>query len=73
LARAVECSLPGEVARLTARTEGESVVIRLVAPIASGNRDEMLRLSVPGALVNPRDLSDPGMLWEVRQPMEPSP
>lgn len=68
LTRAVECSMPGQVARLTARTEGESLVIRLVAPIAKGNRDEMLHLAVPGIAVDPLDTAEPGMLWEVRQP-----
>ena len=70
LMRAVECSLPGEVARLTARTEGESLVIRLVAPIARGSRDEMLQPGSAGGHGGPLDPDDPGMLWEVRQPLD---
>ena len=66
LSRAVECSVPGGVARLSARPEGESFVIRLLTPITRGKRDEMVHLPVPGAVLDP---DDPDMLWEIREPM----
>ncbi len=66
---AVEASIPGEVARLSARTEGDSFVIRLLAPIARGRREDMTALPVPGVILDPADPDDPSMLWEVRQPV----
>ena len=63
LTRAIECSQPGDEARLSARMEGESYVIRLLAPICPQHRAEMLQLPVPGAVMDP---SEPDMLWELR-------
>ena len=65
LRRAVDCSEPGGVARLSARNEGEVFVIRLIAPITRGNREDMLNLPIPGVLLDP---DDPDMLWEIRLP-----
>jgi len=68
LIRAVECSLPGMVARLSARPEDSSYVIRLLAPISRGKREAMTHLAVPGIVVDPADHDDLMMLWEIRQP-----
>ena len=65
LVRAVQCSIPGEVARLTARAEDEWLVIRLLAPIAWGSHGEMRRAAVPGLVLEP---DDPTMMWEIRLP-----
>ena len=64
--RAVESTVPDGSARLTARKEGDEVVVTLLAPIVDGERDNMRALPVPGIDTDPEDPSDRVMLWEVR-------
>ncbi len=64
--RAVDSTVPDDSARLTARREGDEVVVTLLTPIIDGERDHMRALPVPGVDTDPEDLSDPVMLWEVR-------
>jgi hypothetical protein len=63
LLRAIDCSVPGEVARFSGRYEGSFYVIRLITPIEPGCEDDMRELDIPGAVVDP---SEPEMLWELR-------
>jgi len=63
LLRAMDCSEPGEVARFSARHESGSYAIRLITPISDSSRSDMLRLPVPGAVLDP---AEPDMLWELR-------
>ncbi len=64
--RAVDSTVPDDSARLTARREGDEVVVTLLTPIIDGERDHMRALPVPGVDTDPADPSDPVMLWEVR-------
>ena len=64
--RAVDSTVPDGSARLTARREGDEVVVTLLTPIIDGERDHMRALPVPGIDTDPDDPSDPVMLWEVR-------
>ena len=64
--RAVDSTVPDDSARLTARREGDEVVVTLLTPIIDGERDHMRALPVPGIDTDPEDPSDPVMLWEVR-------
>jgi signal transduction histidine kinase len=64
--RAVESTVLDDSARLTARREGDEVVVTLLTPIIDGERDHMRALPVPGIDTDPGDPSDPVMLWEVR-------
>lgn len=64
--RAVDSTVPDDAARLTARTEGDGVVVTLLTPIIDGERDHMRALPVPGIDTDPEDPSDRVMLWEVR-------
>ena len=63
LLRAIECSQRGGSARFSARREGTVYAIRLITPISERFRDDMLGISLPGAVVDP---SEPDMLWELR-------
>ncbi len=63
---AVDSTVPDDSARLTARREGDEVVVTLLTPIIDGERDHMRALPVPGIDTDPGDPSDPVMLWEVR-------
>ena len=69
LTRAVQCMDPTEPARLTARIEGDAVVVTLLAPIVQGERDRMGALPLPGVVTDPTDPGDPLMLWEARLPL----
>jgi len=70
LNRALECSQPVGVARLTARREGGQNVVRLVAPIRPSSREVILRLPLRGVDLDPSDGADPDMLWEIRSAVE---
>jgi hypothetical protein len=61
---AVTHTTTGGVARLSARTEGDDYVIRLIAPVPAELRDDARALPVPGLALDP---SDDDMLWELRQ------
>ena len=63
---AVDSTVPDDSARLTARREGDEVVVTLLTPIIDGERDHMRALPVPGIDTDPGDPSDLVMLWEVR-------
>jgi hypothetical protein len=62
----VDAADPGSVARLSARVEGSSYVIRLLAPIHAQHRPAAASLPNPGVVLDP---DDPDMLWEIRHEM----
>ena len=63
---AVDSTVLDDSVRLTARREGDEVVVTLLTPIVDGERDHMRALPVPGIDTDPEDPSDSIMLWEVR-------
>jgi signal transduction histidine kinase len=73
LSRAVDCAQPGEQARFTAGVEGDDLVIRLVVPVLTAHRQEMMSLAIPGIDLGPATGESEAMLWEIRRPTETAP